>query len=401
MSRERRGVIFGAGNVGRGFLGQLLSESGYRVLFVDVYEPLVRALAERGSYTLQLVTDSKVEELEISGVSAVSSFDREAVAQAVAECDIAATAVGVGALPKLAPTVAAGLEQRRLAGRGPLNLIICENLRNAPDLFAEMLRPHLSKEGRAFLQEQVGLVDAVIGRMVPLIPKEISEQDLSLIMAEPYKVLPVNRDRFRGEIPDVVGMEARDNFAAYVDQKLFTHNAGHAMIAYLGYLNGYEYGYQALNDPLVRGLTEQAMEESSDALVRRHGINPAEQYAHVQDLLVRFRNHRLGDTIFRLGRDPIRKLGPEDRLAGAARLVVETGGRPTALAWGIAAGLLFDPAEDESARRLQSLLRERPIEVVLQQVSGIEPGSQLSDMVIQSYRSLSAGNWPETTGGTD
>jgi len=401
MSRERRGVIFGAGNVGRGFLGQLLSESGYRVLFVDVYEPLVRALAERGSYTLQLVTDSKVEELEISGVSAVSSFDREAVAQAVAECDLAATAVGVGALPKLAPTVAAGLEQRRLAGRGPLNLIICENLRNAPDLFAEMLRPHLSKEGRAFLQEQVGLVDAVIGRMVPLIPKEISEQDLSLIMAEPYKVLPVNRDRFRGEIPDVVGMEARDNFAAYVDQKLFTHNAGHAMIAYLGYLNGYEYGYQALNDPLVRGLTEQAMEESSDALVRRHGINPAEQYAHVQDLLVRFRNHRLGDTIFRLGRDPIRKLGPEDRLAGAARLVVETGGRPTALAWGIAAGLLFDPAEDESAQRLQSLLRERPIEVVLQQVSGIEPGSQLSDMVIQSYRSLSAGNWPETTGGTD
>jgi len=401
MSRERRGVIFGAGNVGRGFLGQLLSESGYRVLFVDVYEPLVRALAERGSYTLQLVTDSKVEELEISGVSAVSSFDREAVAQAVAECDLAATAVGVGALPKLAPTVAAGLEQRRLAGRGPLNLIICENLRNAPDLFAEMLRPHLPKEGRAFLQEQVGLVDAVIGRMVPLIPKEISEQDPSLIMAEPYKVLPVNRDRFRGEIPDVVGMEARDNFAAYVDQKLFTHNAGHAMIAYLGYLNGYEYGYQALNDPLVRGLTEQAMEESSDALVRRHGINPAEQYAHVQDLLLRFRNHRLGDTIFRLGRDPIRKLGPEDRLAGAARLVVETGGRPTALAWGIAAGLLFDPAEDESARRLQSLLRERPIEVVLQQVSGIEPGSQLSDMVIQSYRSLSAGNWPETTGGTD
>ena len=401
MSRERRGVIFGAGNVGRGFLGQLLSESGYRVLFVDVYEPLVRALAERGSYTLQLVTDSKVEELEISGVSAVSSFDREVVAQAVAECDLAATAVGVGALPKLAPTVAAGLEQRRLAGRGPLNLIICENLRNAPDLFAEMLRPHLPKEGRAFLQEQVGLVDAVIGRMVPLIPKEISEQDPSLIMAEPYKVLPVNRDRFRGEIPDVVGMEARDNFAAYVDQKLFTHNAGHAMIAYLGYLNGYEYGYQALNDPLVRGLTEQAMEESSDALVRRHGINPAEQYAHVQDLLVRFRNHRLGDTIFRLGRDPIRKLGPEDRLAGAARLVVETGGRPTALAWGIAAGLLFDPAEDESAQRLQSLLRERPIEVVLQQVSGIEPGSQLSDMVIQSYRSLSAGNWPETTGGTD
>jgi mannitol-1-phosphate 5-dehydrogenase len=220
-------------------------------------------------------------------------------------------------------------------------------------------------------------------------------------MAEPYKVLPVNRARFRGEIPDIVGMEAHDNFAAYVDQKLFTHNAGHAMIAYLGYLNGYEYGYEALADPLVRGLTEEALEESSQALVRRHGIDAAEQAAHVQDLLERFRNHRLGDTIFRLGRDPLRKLGPEDRLAGAARLVADTGGRPTALAWGIAAGLLFDPPEDESAQRLQRLLREKPIEEVLAEVTGIEPGTPLSDMVIQSYRSLSAGNWPETIGGTD
>ncbi len=401
MSVARRSVVFGAGNVGRGFLGQLLSESGYQVLFVDVFEPLVRALAEQGRYTLQLVTDSQVEELEITGVSAVSSFDRERVAEAVAQADLAAPAVGVGALPRLAPVVADGLEQRRLAGGGPLNLIICENLRNAPDLFADMLRPHLSEEGRVFLAEQVGLVDAVIGRMVPLIPKEISERDPSFIMAEPYKVLPVNRARFRGDIPAVVGMEPHDNFSAYVDQKLFTHNAGHAMIAYLGYLNGYEYGYEALADALVQELTEQALEESSEALVRRHGLNPAEQYAHVQDLMLRFRNHRLGDTIFRLGRDPIRKLGPEDRLAGAARLVVETGGRPTALAWGIAAGLLFDPAEDQSAQQLQAMLRERPLADVLLEVSGIKPGSELSEMVTQSYRSLSAGVWPETTGGTD
>ncbi len=401
MSDVRRSVVFGAGNVGRGFLGQLFSESGYQVLFVDVYEPLVRVLADRGRYTLQLVTDSQVEELEITGVSAVSALDRERVSAAVAQADLAATAVGVGALPKLAPVVAAGLEQRRLAGGGPLNLIICENLRNAPDLFADMLRPHLSEEGRVFLEEQVGLVDAVIGRMVPLIPKEISERDPSFVMAEPYKVLPVNRARFRGDIPAVVGMEPHDNFSAYVDQKLFTHNAGHAMIAYLGYLDGYEYGYEALTDALVRELTEQALEESSEALVRRHGLNPAEQYAHVQDLMFRFRNHRLGDTIFRLGRDPIRKLGPEDRLAGAARLVVETGGRPTALAWGIAAGLLFDPAEDQSAQQLQTMLRERPLAEVLREVSGIEPGSELSGMVSRSYRSLSAGVWLETTGGTD
>lgn len=401
MRAEPLSVVFGAGNVGRGFLGQLLTESGYRVLFVDVVEPLVRALAERGRYTLQLVTDSEVEELEISGVSAVMAGETEEVTKAIAGCDLAATAVGVPALPKVAPVIAAGLERRRREGGGPLNLIVCENLRNAPDVFAEMLREHLSPEGRAYLEEQVGLVDAVIARMVPIIPPEISREDPSFIMAEPYKVLPVNRARFKGEIPAVVGMEPRDNFAAYVDQKLFTHNAGHAMIAYLGYLNDYEYGYEALDDPLVAELTEQALEESSEALIRRHGLNPSEQYALVEDLMRRFRNHRLGDTIFRLGRDPIRKLGPNDRLAGAARLVVETDGRPEALAWGIAAALLFDPPEDESAGRLQAMLRAAPVSQVLYEVSGIEPGSQLSEMVTERYQSLSNGAWPEISGVSD
>ncbi|MGI6206783.1 MAG: mannitol-1-phosphate 5-dehydrogenase [Anaerolineae bacterium] len=401
MSAQRQSVVFGAGNVGRGFLGQLLSESGYRVLFVDVVEPLVRALAERGHYTLQLVTDSSVEELEITGVSALLAGETERVAEAVAGCDLAATAVGVPALPKLAPAVAAGLERRRRQGGGPLNIIICENLRNAPDVFAAMLREHLSPEGQAYLEQQVGLVDAVIGRMVPLIPPEITRKDPAFTMAEPYKVLPVNRARFRGEIPQVVGMEPRDNFAAYVDQKLFTHNAGHAMIAYLGYLNDYEYGYEALEDGLVSELTEQALEESSEALIRRHGLNPAEQYAHVEDLMLRFRNRRLGDTIFRLGRDPLRKLGPEDRLVGAARLVVETGGEPQALAWGIAAALLFDPPEDESARKLQAMLRAEPVTQVLQKVSGIEPGSELSEAVVTCYESLSNGIWPEVSGTRD
>ena len=388
-------VMFGAGNVGRGFLGQLFTESGYRVTFVDVVRPLVEALNRRGAYTLQLVTDEAVQEYTITNVSALFPSDTEAVAGALASCAIAATAVGVNALPKIAPVVAAGLERRRLAGEAdPLNIIICENLKGAPDLFAEMLRPYLSEEGRQYLEEQVGLVDAVISRMVPIMPPEIAERDPSFIMAEPYKILPVNRLRFKGRIPEIVGMEPKDNFEAYVDRKLYTHNAGHAMHAYLGYLRGYTYGYEALGDPVILKLTRQAMHESSEALIARHGFARSDQYAHVEDLLRRFRNHRLGDTVFRLGRDPLRKLGPQDRLVGAARLVVETGGVPDALTWGIAAALLFDPAEDPAAMQLQELLRSAGLAETLRRVSGIEPGSPLSAMIAERYEHLKQGCWP-------
>lgn len=387
------GVIFGAGNVGRGFLGQLLAESGYDVIFVDVSEVLVRELSSQHRYRLRLVTDEDSEDIEITGVDAISALDAAKVADAVACCDLAATAVGVGALAKLAPTVAAGLEQRRASGDRPLNIIICENLRNAPDYFAALLREHLSDEGWCYLAERVGLVDAVIGRMVPLIPKEISDADPTLIMAEPYKVLPVNRARFVGPIPEVVGMEVRDNFEAYVDQKLFTHNAGHAVLAYVGYLRGHEYGYKALNDRMVAALTEAAMLEASAALVLKHKIDVEAQRAHVADLMGRFRNRRLGDTVFRLGRDPLRKLSKEDRLVGAARLVLETGGTPTALVTGITAGLLFDPEDDPSAQRLQAMLRERPVADVFREVAGIEPGTELSDKVVREYEELASGSW--------
>ncbi|MHB0878113.1 MAG: mannitol dehydrogenase family protein [Anaerolineae bacterium] len=384
-------VIFGAGNVGRGFLAQLFTESGYRVVFVDVVAPLLEALNRRGSYTLQLVTDEEVTAYEIAGVSGVMATDREAVADTLAQADLAATAVGVGALPKIAPVVAAGIEKRRLTGRaGALNIIVCENLKDAPLVFAEMLRPHLSAEGQQYLEERVGLVDAVIGRMVPIVPEELSKQDPSLVMAEPYKVLPVNRARFKGSIPAVVGMQAKDNFAAYVDQKLYTHNAGHAVLAYLGYLRRYAYGYEALEDRLILAMVRQALRESSGALAARHGIDPAEQQIHVADLLQRFHNRRLGDTVFRLGRDPLRKLAAKDRLVGAASLVLDTGGRPDALAWGIAAALCFDPDGDPSAAKLQSMLAAQPVAAVLQAVSGLAPRSALTAMVAERYEALAA-----------
>ena len=409
--------MFGAGNVGRGFLGQLFSESGYEVVFVDIDEPLIAALNARRSYTIRLVDNDWAEEVTISPVRALHASDTEAVAQALVEASIAATAVGVRALPQIAPLVAEGIVQRfQVSGSkvpgsetvvaasatwnvepetwNPLNIIVCENLKDAAATFRRMVAEHLPAEYHAYLQTHVGFVDTVIGRMVPPPTPEMRARDPSFIIVEPYKELPVDRRGFVGPVPDIVGMEPCDNFALYMARKLYIHNCGHAMLGYLGHRRGHIFGYQALEDPAIRPLFEGALAESKAGIVATYRVEAARLEAHIADIIRRLANRALGDTVFRLARDPLRKLGPEDRLVGAARLAEQAGVTPEALSWGIAAGYCFDDVNDPLAVALQQRIAAEGFDAVLADVSGIEPDEPLAALVRGRYRKLRQGGWP-------
>ena len=239
-----------------------------------------------------------------------------------------------------------------------------------------------------YARVHIGFVDTVIGRMVPPLTPELREKDPSLILVEPYKELPVERSGFVGSIPAVVGMQACDNFPVYTARKLYIHNCGHAVLAYLGSMRGYEFGYDALTDAWVRPLLEQALRESRRGIVAEYGVEDAWLEAHVADLLQRFSNRALGDTIFRLGRDPLRKLAPTDRLVGAARLAEKAGVAPEALSWGIAAGYCFSASDDPMAVDLQKRIAAQGFEAVLADVSAIQPGEPLGELVRSRYHSL-------------
>jgi mannitol-1-phosphate 5-dehydrogenase len=388
-------LMFGAGNVGRGFLGQLFSESGYDVVFVDIDEPLIAALNTRRGYTIRLVEDDWTGEITVAPVRALHAEETDAVARALAEADLAATAVGVRALPHIAPLVAAGVARRDEEGvPAPLNIIVCENLKDAAAFFRRMVGDHLPAAHQAYLRTHVGFVDTVIGRMVPPPTPQMRAQDPSLIVVEPYKELPVDRRGFVGPIPEIVGLEPTDNFAVYTARKLYIHNCGHAMLGYLGHLRGHAFGYQALEDAAIRPLFERALAESKHGIATAHVVDPAWLEAHIGDVTRRLANRALGDTIFRLAHDPLRKLGPEDRLVGAARLVEKAGGTPEALSWGIAGGYCFDDTDDPLAVTLQQRIAAEGLDAVLADVSGIGPDEPLAALVRERYRRLQAGAWP-------
>ena len=386
-------VVFGAGSVGRGFLGQLLTESGYEVVFVDLDAPLVAALAERGGYTLRLSGVTGVEDRTIAPVRAVDGRDGVAVAREVSRAGLVATAVGARALQAIAGPIADGLSQRWAdPDAAPLNVIICENLHDAPEQLRGFVGAALSDVERNRLDAGVGFVPAVIARMSPVPTAEQRAADVSLIVAEPYKVLPVDRDAFVGPIPEVVGMVAVAPFEAYTARKLFIHNAAHALLGYLGYQRGYTYGYEALDDAWVRSRVDQALRESSQALIRAYGFEPVALQEHMDYLLVRFANRALSDPISRLSRDPLRKLAPGDRLVGAARLAEAYGLATDGLAWGIAAALAYDGAGDDHAAALRARIAREGVASVLAAVCAIAADEPLGGRVLERYDELTTDN---------
>lgn len=331
-----KAVMYGAGNIGRGFIGMLFARSGYEVTFIDVAEEVVNQLNREHSYPVREISQEPSREFQVSGVSAVNGRDGNAVAEAIAGTDIMATAVGVNVLKRIAPNLAEGIRRRRDRDGADLNIIICENLMDANKVLEGYLKEQLKEEELSWFDEHVGLVEASIGRMVPVQTEEMKEGNPLRVCVEPYGYLPVDRAAFKGELPKIDHMVPFEPFDFYLKRKLYVHNMGHAICAYLGMYEGISFIWEAIDQPWIRTIVQNAMEESALALSSKYGIDLKDILTHIQDLLYRFTNAALKDTCERVGRDTGRKLAGTDRLIGAARLCVEQGVMPAYILAGTA-----------------------------------------------------------------
>ena len=313
-------MLFGAGKIGRSFIGQLFSKAGFEVVFIDINKKIIDSLNERGKYQVIIKSDEGDELIWVNNVRGVLGTDMEQVATEVAMADIMAFSVGQQAIPNIAPVVAQGLEKcLAIRGQMPLDIILAENLRDAAGFTFLEIQKHLTTNFD--LENLVGFVETSIGKMVPIMPKKVEEEDPLLVYAEPYNTLILDEKGFKNPVPDVPGLSPKANMPAWVDRKSFIHNLGHAAAAYYGYLNYPEYFYlhQVMDEPDVYEVTRATMLESADVLMKMY---PSEftlelLIAHIDDLIHRFSNKALGDTVYRVGQDLQRKLGPEDRLVGA------------------------------------------------------------------------------------
>ena len=381
----KKAIMYGGGNIGRGFVGKVFADSGYEVVFLDIMQSLIDEMNRRGEYNVRIVSNEGEHDTVVKPVRAVNSSTDAAIDEIVT-CDIMATAVGVNILPRIAPVIAKGVVARMEKSGKPLDIILCENQLEADILMRGWIYECLNDEQKAWADKNLGLIEASIGRMVPPLTPEMRAQDPLLICVEPYCELPVDKDAFKGEIPDLVGLIPYTPFEFYIKRKLFLHNGGHAVCAYLGNLKGYEYIWQAIADPEIYETAKAAMNVSAQALIKKFGEGIRENVENnVVDLLFRFQNKALKDTIARVGADPVRKLRRNDRIVGAALFAMEQGVDPTPVIRGIVAGLKFDRAEDATAPEVQAALKEQGIDYVIEKYMGLAKDEPLFGMIKAAY----------------
>ena len=378
-------VHFGAGNIGRGFIGNLLYHSGYETCFVDVNSEIVNLLNEKKEYRVVLAEPAQ-EEMVIKNVRALnSSTNPDQVIEAIAEADLLTTAIGPNILPLIANLIAQGLRKRIEQTSKPLTIIACENMIGGSSLLKEKVYEKLTDNEKSQFDQQFGFPDSAVDRIVP----NQTNEDKLMVKVEPFYEWVVEEPKIIGDKPPVQGITFVQDLVPYIERKLFTVNTGHALAAYFGYYYGMDTINHVMENKHIGELVEGALNESGEFLVKKYGFDRAEHSKYIQKIIHRFSNPYIVDEVTRVGRSPIRKLGPNDRLVSPARQYVEVvGGEPIYLLKGIAAALMYDYQEDPEAVQVQTTINEQGLEAAIEEYTKLERTSALFKGIVDQCNQL-------------
>jgi mannitol-1-phosphate 5-dehydrogenase len=364
----KRAVHFGAGNIGRGFIGLLLHQSGYHVTFLDVSETLINQLKTHRKYTVELVGDA-VTSLAVEDVDALHSVhDAQAVTQALLQADLITTAVGPSILPIVARQLVPVFETQALYKVNRLvNVIACENTIGGSTQIKHALMPLLSADAQAYVTAYVGFPDAAVDRIVP----NQHNADPLTVQVEPFYEWVVDAKAVKGDLK-IVGLHLSDKLEAYIERKLFTVNTGHATVAYAAYAKGYATIREAMADDSVVDLANGVLQETGALLSAKHGFGRDEQAAYIAKTLERFRNPYISDETVRVARSPLRKLSANDRFIKPLRECLDLKLPTEFLQKAIRLAMNYDFAGDPEAVKLQELIVSQGRHKALLTISGFE-----------------------------
>ena len=376
----KRAIQFGAGNIGRGFIGAVLSEAGYHVVFADVNQQIIDRINEDGAYTVHIM-DVESRDVRITNISGVNSGG-DAIVDEIVRAEMITTAVGLRILPYIAPAIAKGIAARRAAGvESPLNIVACENGIRATSQLKEEVYKHLAAEDAEWAAAHVGFADCSVDRIVPPVR---SENPIDVVVENFYE-WNVEEKSFVGGAPHIAGMNLADNLLAYIERKLFTLNTGHAITAYLGRMKGLKTIDESIADAEIFAVVKAAMQQSGEALVRKFGFDHDAHFKYIDKIIGRFKNPYLKDDVARVGREPLRKLSSTDRLVKPMMTAREYGLPCDKLLLGIGAALHFNNPEDPQSVQMQQMIAEKGLTAAITEITSIPAGDPVIGEIEAAY----------------
>lgn len=374
-------VIFGAGKIARGFIGHLLYLSNIPFTFVEKADALADLINERGEYTVNVLGNSD-ECCVVKGAKALKFSQTEEIAEAIAEADAVFNAVGGKNLNEIVPLLTKGIEAKAKKG-GNINFITCENWKQPAEILRKGITAEISDEAREYFENNVGITEAVIMRSGIESSPELLEKDPLVVNVQDYWELPIDASRICGELPEIRGVKLIEEFTGFLERKFYTYNAANGTVSFLGAIMGYEILADAAHDEKILKILEGVYMETAQALSKKHNFPLDEQLAFTLTSKKKLQDYAIVDFIERNARDPIRKLGPDDRLVGSARLVHSYGIMPENLCTSIAAAIHYENDSDEFALKLRQMREENGVDYIIENVCKLEPNGELG-MLIKS-----------------
>ncbi|MFC4651667.1 mannitol-1-phosphate 5-dehydrogenase [Lactococcus nasutitermitis] len=382
----KKAVHFGAGNIGRGFIGEILNKNDFEVTFVDVNEAIIDELNARHGYTIELANDAH-EKIEISAVSGINNAKNpDEVVNAVAQADVVTTAIGPNILPFIAELIAKGIQKRRTDNvDAPLDVIACENMIGGSEFLHEKVDAFLSGEDKNYVSAFVGFPNAAVDRIVP----GQHHDDVLYVVVEPFHEWVIDESQLKNTTFKLDGVHYATDLEPFIERKLFSVNSGHATVAYNSAYKGYKTILEGLQHEEILAALKAVQVETRSLLLAKWGSYFTEEdlKAYHETIISRFANPQIIDDVTRVARTPIRKLGYDERFIRPIRELSERGLTYEAHLDVVGKIFAYNDPEDAQSVELQEKLASKNLTELIKELTGLSDEKLLGEIeeVVKKY----------------
>lgn len=376
-------IHFGAGNIGRGFIGILLKNSNYDITFVDLNKDIIDDIKLNGKFSVIYLDEANSFDLvdNVKGLHGID--DLEQVIEAISSTDLITTSLGQDNLKYITANIVAGIKARIEVGTSnKLDIIACENGLQVSSFFKQLVYAELTEEEQAYCDEHIGFVDCTVDRIVP----NQTNENICDVRVEPSFewVLKSNQVKANFDIKDA---QYTEELAYYNKRKLLTVNLTHSLIGYVGSAEGYEYVHEAIANPAIEHFVEQVLTDIRNALVIEFGVEADVQDSYALKTVNRFKNDKIVDELSRVARNPLTKLSDGERYISPLKVLIDNGGSYNALCQAVAYGLSYNNPQEPQAVEIKTLITEKGIEVAVKQITGLEDDHAIK-VITETYNQI-------------
>lgn len=294
-------VAIGCGAIGKSVSGYIFGKMGFKVVFADAFLPAVDEMAD-GVYSIFVSEGGKTVREDLYGFEAVTT-DSNKFKEYALNARVICTAVGPVGLNSVLPQLAEIFKEKRL---GRVQLFLFEN-----DVKACYRAREVFSEAYGKVPEWLDIAGTSIERMT-----QRYEYKNPAVITEKFFPVFVNAcdtENFKFEGTEKFFNRVED-FRAYYYRKLHTNNMGHAILGFCGLQKGYTDTVSAVSDPEINEYVKKCLEEAGEMLIKEYSFTEAEIKEHLKELITRY--YGMNDSLKRLAREPLRKLGKGERIIG-------------------------------------------------------------------------------------